>query len=80
MEGLDYDAAASTIKIEDITSDPHNRNILRQIKANDPNFDELFVRKLRKRIDRSEDKCFCPGGARELGWVGYYIGQNTNLS
>ena len=37
MEGYDYDAAASTIKIEDITSNKINQEILRRLKENDPN-------------------------------------------
>ena len=68
MEGYDYDAAAGTVKIEDIATDEVNREILRRLKANDPNFVKLIVC---NRINRYEyDKCFCAGGARELGWVG----------
>ena len=36
MEGYDYDAASSTINIDDITTDRVNRKILRRIKENDP--------------------------------------------
>ena len=43
MEGYDYDAAASTIKLEDITTDRTNREILRRLKDNDPNFVKLWV-------------------------------------
>ena len=44
MEGYDYyQAAASTIKIDDIASDDVNRKILRRLKANDPQFDNLRV-------------------------------------
>ena len=32
MEGYDYEAAARTIKIEDITTDDTNREILRKLK------------------------------------------------
>ena len=75
MEGYDYDAAARTVEIEDITSDAINREILRKLKDNDPNFDKLWV--------REDGDCggteYFPEGARELGWVGYYIGNNTSL-
>ena len=48
MEGLDYDAAASTIKIEDIANDRTNREILRRLKENDPTFGcKLWVYKER---------------------------------
>ena len=40
MEEYDYDAAVSTIKIEDIASDETNRKILSRLKENDPTFDE----------------------------------------
>ena len=68
MEGYDYDAAAGTIKIEDITRDETNREILRWLKENDPEFVELCVR------SRRDDE-----NARELGWIGYFIGENTTL-
>ena len=35
MEGYNYDALASTVKIEDITSDDINQDILRQLKDNE---------------------------------------------
>ena len=74
MEGYDYDAAASTIKIEDITRDEGNRNILRCLKENDPDYVEMWV-----RSSRVDDRDYCPEGARDMGWVGYYIGKNTAL-
>ena len=76
MEGHDYDALASTVKIEDITTDDVNRDILRKLKENDPNFDKLWVYNSGERLD---DCDYCPGGAHEFGWLGYFIGQNTML-
>ena len=43
MDGYDYDAAAGTVKIEDITSDEINREILRRIEENDPSFVKLSL-------------------------------------
>ena len=43
MEGFDYDAAAATVEIEDITRDATNREILRRLKENDPEFHMLRV-------------------------------------
>eukprot|EP00571_Detonula_confervacea_P008082 CAMPEP_0172318976 /NCGR_PEP_ID=MMETSP1058-20130122/36399_1 /TAXON_ID=83371 /ORGANISM="Detonula confervacea, Strain CCMP 353" /LENGTH=42 /DNA_ID= /DNA_START= /DNA_END= /DNA_ORIENTATION= len=38
---INYDARANTIKIEDITSNEDNAEILRQLKDNDPDFTKL---------------------------------------
>ena len=43
-EGYDYDAAASTVKIEDITNDEIQQGDSSQLKENDPDFDKLWVR------------------------------------
>ena len=83
MEGYDYyQAAASTIKIDDIAGDDVNRMILRRLKANDPQFDNLRVGNLWVYEGRSSShrgNIYCPEGVRNLGWLGYYIGQNTIL-
>ena len=71
----DYDAAVGTVKIEDITRDEGNRNILRRLKENDPNFDELWVSMSRG----SSHAVFWPQDSHESGWVGYFIGKNTIL-
>ena len=76
MEGYDYDAVASTIKVEDITSNDTNRKILRKLKANDAEFDDLVVVSSRDYDDNNE---YCPEDTRSLGWLGYYIGKNTKL-
>ena len=76
MEGYDYDAAASTIKVEDITSSETNRRILRSLKVNDPSFDELWMTSSRVVCGDNE---YFPGSARDLAWLGYYIGQNATL-
>ena len=79
MEGYNYDAVASTIKLEDITSNRVNQGLLRRVKENDPDFDKMLV------TDNCEDghcvHCmdYCPDGARDLGWMGYYIGENMTL-
>ena len=43
MEGYDYDAAASSVKIEEIAADEDNQEILRGLKENDSDFDKLVV-------------------------------------
>ena len=39
----DYDNAADTIKIKNITSREQCQNILRQLKENDPSFDSVHM-------------------------------------
>ena len=74
MEGYDYDAAARTVEIDDITSDATNREILRRLKENDPTFYQLWLVSRQGRASM-----YCPDGAHDFGWLGYYIGENTVL-
>ena len=73
MEGYDYDAAASTIKIEDITSNKINRDILRRLKEDDPEFDEVWVTNA-----RDDEFDYCPEGSLDIGWLGYFIGKKKH--
>ena len=76
MEGYNYKAAASTIKVEEITNDEINRNILQRLKENDPDFDYLAV----GSVDRYRgDNEYFPAGDIDLEWLGCCIGNNTNL-
>jgi len=70
----DY-ALADTIKIEDITSKEQNREILHGLKNNDESFGRLYI------IDGDSDDGddYSPDDGEDLGWLGYYIGQNTKL-
>ena len=77
MEGYDYDAAARTVKIEDITSDETNQEILLKIKGKFriPTFVELYI----DPGGTQRSHCYVPGGAHDSGWLGYFIGKNTSL-
>ena len=75
MEEYNYDALASTIKIEDITSDEQNQDIIRQLKENDPNRDLVCIC---DEDDAWSENDYCPV-EEEMGWLGYYIGKNTSL-
>ena len=77
MEGYDHDAAARTIKIEDITTDRVNREILRRLKENYSDFERLVVVCHFGLYRRDDDYCF--KSANEVKWLGYYIGKNTTL-
>ena len=69
-----YAALADTVKIEDITSDEPNQEILRKLKNNDESFDKLYI-----LSDATETNEYIPIDGEDIGWLGYYIGQNTNL-
>ena len=75
MEEYNYDALASTIKVEDITSDEQNQDIIRQLKENDPNRDLVCIC---DEDNAWSENDYCPV-EEEMGWLGYYIGQNTSL-
>jgi len=71
-----YAALDDTIKIEDITSDELNRQILQRLKDNDENLDNLYI------MDVSEndaDEEYIPTNGEDIGWLGYFIGNNTEL-
>ena len=74
MEEYDYEAAATTVKIEDVANDRTNREILRKLKENDPTFKKLGVERSSHQGNR-----YSPENARDFGWLGYYIGNNTHL-
>ena len=74
MEEEEY----NTIKLENITSDEGNQNILRGLKHNDPTFDNLWICNEDDFVGNKRFN-FCPTNGRELGWLGYYIGKSTTV-
>jgi len=87
MAEYNYAAQASTIKIEDITSDEHNQTMLQRIKDNDTSVNELYIYSV-SCPDTDVEHCnsdnyyYFPDfvyNEKELGWLGYYIGQNTTI-
>ena len=79
MDGLDYDArcAAGTTKIEDITTDEINREILRRLKENDPNLKKLATHMVYDGWGK--DYCYRPENGHDLKLLGHFIGENTIL-
>ena len=81
---VEYAALASTIKIEDITSNKQNQYILHRLKDNDDSIHTLYVKDA-SVYERDElrklhmDYDYIPDDGEDLGWLGYYIGQNTKL-
>jgi len=76
MDGYNkYTALANTIKIEDITSNKRNQSILHKLKNNDESFKELYI----KDEYHPGDHHYTHEKGKDIGWLGYYIGRNTNL-
>ena len=77
-----YAALADTIKIEDITSNEINQKVLRRLKDNDPSFIKLYI--INQKLNGDCDYIpgygeYVPIDREDIGWLGYYIGQNTTL-
>ena len=75
-----YAALAGDIKIEDITTNKENQITLQRLKDNDPNFTSLEIsaeRYFHLHLNGDYTTVFLPGSAKELAWLGYFLGQNT---
>lgn len=80
----EHDAEADSIEIKDITSCEYNQEVLRRLKDNDPDFYEVFVcdadyAEVFVNDEASSEFDYIPNGAHDLGWLGYFIGNNTHL-
>ena len=85
MTTYPYDTLAASVKPKDITSCRNNRAVLHRIKNNDPALTRLYI------IEADEDddldgvaiSSFSPSiflmEGDDLGWLGYYIGENKTL-
>ena len=77
-----YASLADTIKIEDITANKINRGILHRIKGNDPTLIEIEIRKSETNYDSvveyNNDIDYIVEDGEDIGWLGYFIGQNTS--
>ena len=73
---VDYpnDALAVTVRIKDKTSCANNRALLHRIKNNDPSLTYLYIVE-----DDEDDRFFSAREGDDLGWLGYFIGENETL-
>ena len=75
MDANMYDAQADTIDVDDIVTNSNNRIVLRRIKRNaaDEFYNGLYIQ---HRHDDDGEDCvdYVPGGAYDMGWLGYFIG------
>ena len=78
-----YDAQSGTIKMSNITSGEINTEILCRLKCNDQSFTSVYLcNEQDKWDDNQHDDLIdhCPKSARDMGWLGYFVGNNTHLT
>ena len=77
-----YDALTDNIDVDDIAKNSNNRIVLRRLQrnnANDTN-NELYILDEHDDEDQEEDRDdYCPEGAYDMGWLGYFVGKNEHL-
>jgi len=73
-----YAVLASTIEIKDITNDELNGVILHKLKDNDESFHKLMLIADDSESISDGDE-YVPMDNEDIGWLGYYIGNNTQL-
>jgi len=72
-----YAALASTIKIEKITSCERKQDILKRLKEDDEDLTQLWICTENQVIDELD---YDPNTSAELAWLGYFLGQSTNVN
>ncbi|KAK1734047.1 leucine-rich repeat protein, partial [Skeletonema marinoi] len=69
-----YEARAKDVKMEDITSDEDNADILERLRDNDPDFTHISI------ADVLQDEGdFVVREGDDLGWLGYFVGRSKEL-
>ena len=81
MSDFDEHAAlAGEIQVNDIASNQRNREFLQWIKNNDKEFTDMWLLGNDSEVTGEDDEAdYRPTGSYELGWLGYYLGKNTQL-
>jgi len=81
-----YDAQASSIKVEDITTDESNRIILERMRRNSADAKSNTNTTILYICDDEEERVvgeacieYVPEGAHDMGWLGYFVGRNDHL-
>ena len=77
-----YNDQADSINVDDISSDRNNRIVLRRLQrnnANDYNNKSLWIQNNGHDDDGEDCSDYCPEGAYDMGWVGYFVGKNEHL-
>mmetsp|Transcript_29916 Transcript_29916/g.50965 ORF Transcript_29916/g.50965 Transcript_29916/m.50965 type:complete len:506 (-) Transcript_29916:147-1664(-) len=80
----DYDQLARDVNLEDITSSQHNREVLRQLRDNDPELKSLIIESEEAEVGFEEDSWdlsafVVKDGTDDIGWLGYFVGKSEVL-
>ena len=79
MVDYPYDTPAASVKIKNITSCAQNRKTLHRIRNNDPSVTSLFLVESNNVGDGDCHEFYVSEGG-DLGWLGYFIGENETLN
>ena len=74
-----YDSRVKDLKLEDITSDEYDAEILHKLRDNDPDFRWIFLTDVDGGGFSEDNDNFIMGVDDDLGWLGYLIGRNSQL-
>ena len=76
-----YQAQADKIDVDDIATNSNNRIVLRRMKNNDADDDNINWLWIQNVHDKDGENCidYVPEGAYDMGWLGYFIGKNQHL-
>jgi len=69
-----YEARAKDVKMEDITSDEDNADILERLRDNDPDFTHISIGE-----EYTDERDFVVREGDDLGWLGYFVGRSKEL-
>jgi hypothetical protein len=72
----DYDAHAQSVDVKDVTSHEYNATVLQRLRDNDPGLTRI---KILDENDVNMSHNFTVREGDDLGWLGYFIGNNTQL-
>ena len=70
-----YEAHAKDVKLQDITSDEWNEDVLERVRDNDPDLKRFFI----VTGERDNDREYVVREGDHLGWLGYFVGRNDTL-
>ena len=72
-----YETQADSIDVDILSTNSNNRIVLRRLQINEAsqNTDSLFI--LNEHVVFAST--YCPEGAYDMGWLGYFIGKSEHL-
>jgi len=78
-----YDAQAGSIKVKDIANNVNNRTMLERMRRNNSK-DRTSLYIINDHDGEGDEGEYCvdyvPEGRNDMGWLGYFVGKNENLT